>query len=151
MSASDIAVRWVAEPAELAGAIALREEVFCGEQGVPREEELDGRDGEALHVVALAAGEQQVIGTLRLLLEVPRAKVGRVAVRRDWRGHGIASRMLELALTEARAQGCEGVRLASQAHVAALYERAGFVVESELFEEAGIPHVWMGLRLSPES
>lgn len=29
----------------------------------------------------------------------------------------------------------------------ALYERAGFAVESDVFEEAGIPHVWMGRAL----
>jgi hypothetical protein len=30
----------------------------------------------------------------------------------------------------------------------ALYEKAGFAVESETFEEAGIQHVWMAQRLT---
>jgi predicted GNAT family N-acyltransferase len=41
------------------------------------------------------------------------------------------------------------VRLASQLEARSVYERAGFAVESEPFEEAGIEHVWMGLRLTP--
>jgi predicted GNAT family N-acyltransferase len=142
----EILVRWSAGPAELVGAIAVREQVFCREQGVPREEELDGRDEEALHVVALAPGSERVIATLRLLIDGARAKVGRVAVEAEWRRRGIASRMLELALAGARARGAQEARLAARLQATGVYERAGFVIESDEFEEAGIPHVWMGLQ-----
>jgi predicted GNAT family N-acyltransferase len=141
-------VRWVRGRGELADALALRERVFCEEQGVPREEELDGRDEEALHVVAQEANGESVVGTLRVLIEEDTAKVGRVAVEREWRRRGIASRMLELALLGAREHGCGRVRLAAQLDATGVYRRAGFAVESEQFEEAGIMHVWMGLRLS---
>ncbi|MGH2864918.1 MAG: GNAT family N-acetyltransferase [Solirubrobacteraceae bacterium] len=147
MEASEQEIRWAADADDVQGALAVREEVFCREQGVPREEEIDGRDGEALHLVALAAGDGRVIGTLRLLIDPGAAKVGRVAVERDWRGRGIASRMLELALAAAREQGCARVRLAAQLTATGVYRRAGFQVESEPFEDAGIQHVWMGLRL----
>jgi predicted GNAT family N-acyltransferase len=55
--------------------------------------------------------------------------------------------MLEAALAEARRRGARRARLASQLEVVALYEQAGFAVESGVFEEAGIPHVWMGREL----
>jgi len=145
MSAPEI--RWARGAEDLRGAIAVRERVFVEEQGVPVEEELDGRDEQALHLVALAPGGKEVIGTLRLLFDGEVVKVGRVAVDRDWRGQGIAARMLELSLAEARARGARRARLASQVDVVALYERAGFAVESAVFEEAGIPHVWMGREL----
>ncbi len=115
------------------------------EQNVPVEEELDGRDGEALHLVALDGG--RVIGTLRLLFDGTTAKVGRVAVERAWRRRGLAAAMLDEALAEAERRGCDRARLASQVEVVGLYERAGFAVESEEFEEAGIAHVWMGRPL----
>jgi predicted GNAT family N-acyltransferase len=51
--------------------------------------------------------------------------------------------MLALALARAREQGCAQVRLAAQLQSAGLYRRAGFTVDSEPFEEAGIAHVWM--------
>jgi len=139
-------IRWAEGAEDLRGAIAVRERVFVQEQGVPVEEELDGRDEEALHIVALAPGGT-VVGTLRLLFDGETAKVGRVAVEREWRGRGIAARMLELALREARARGARRARLASQLDVVGLYERAGFAVESGVFEDAGIPHVWMGRDL----
>ena len=144
-------IRWSAGPEDIAGAIALREQVFCIEQGVPVEEEIDGRDEEALHLVAFDASGQRVTGTLRLLFDGDVVKVGRVAVERVSRGQGIAARMLEIALEEARARGARRARLASQVEVVALYEGAGFIVESDVFEEAGIPHVWMGRQLDPSA
>ncbi len=138
-------IRWARGPSDLDGAIALREEVFVREQDVPVEEELDGRDDEALHLVALDGG--RVIGTLRLLFDGTTVKVGRVAVERAWRRRGLAAAMLDEAHAEAERRGCTRARLASQVEVVALYQRAGFAVESEEFEEAGIAHVWMGRPL----
>lgn len=136
-------LRWVAEPAELDGALAVRKRVFCEEQGVSVEEEIDGRDAEADHVVALDPDGRRVVGTLRLLYDEGTAKVGRVAVERDWRGRGIAAEMLRMALARARERACTRARLSSQVAAIGLYERAGFSVRSGQFEEAGIPHVWM--------
>jgi predicted GNAT family N-acyltransferase len=129
----------------------VRERVFCTEQGVPKEEELDGLDDQALHLVAVEREGARVIGTLRLLVAGREAKIGRVAVERRWRRHGIASRMLEMALLGARQEGCRRASLASQLHATQLYEEAGFAIESERFEEAGIPHVWMGRGLDAPS
>jgi predicted GNAT family N-acyltransferase len=144
MSASPASIRWASDAGDLAGALALREEVFCGEQGVPREEEIDGLDGQAQHLVAVAEPDGQVIATLRVLSSNRTARIGRVAVRAERRREGIALRMLLLALERARELGCERARLAAQLEAKALYERAGFAVESEHFMEAGIEHVWMG-------
>jgi predicted GNAT family N-acyltransferase len=142
-----ITVRWAAGAADLRAAIAVREEVFCREQGVPKEEELDGLDDRALHLVALNSHDGRVIGTLRLLIAGTEAKIGRVAVYREWRRRGIASRMLQTALAGARERGCLSARLAAQLQATRLYEEAGFRVQSEPFESAGISHVWMGREL----
>jgi predicted GNAT family N-acyltransferase len=149
MDVAGIELRWAAARADLEGALHVREQVFCREQGVSREQELDGLDGAALHLVALAPDRRRVIGTLRLLLTGEDAKIGRVAVERDWRGRGIASQMLQLGLACARERGCVRARLAAQLEATRLYEQAGFSVESDAFEEAGIAHVWMGRRLTP--
>ncbi len=144
-----IEVRWAAAPAELRGAVAVRERVFCDEQGVSREEELDGLDDDARHVVAIDTASSHVIGTTRLRVAGSDARVGRVAVERDWRRRGIALRMLELALSGAREQGCTSARLAAQMQATALYEQAGFAIESdEPFDSAGIAHLWMSRSLS---
>ena len=68
-------------------ALALRTEVFVGEQGVAPDEEIDGRDDEALHL--LACDDDELVGTCRLLFgDDGRAKLGRMAVRRDAAGAG---------------------------------------------------------------
>lgn len=149
-SAEPILIRWATRPEDIQGAFAVRERVFCREQGVPLEYEIDEHDQGALHLVALQPGSDRVIATLRLLQDGPKAKVGRVAVELDWRMRGIASRMLELALQAASEKGCTTARLAAQVQATGVYERAGFVVESDQFDEAGIPHVWMGLTLLSE-
>jgi predicted GNAT family N-acyltransferase len=147
MAAVEIPIRWAAGPEDVSGALAVRERVFCLEQGVPQEEELDELDDQALHLVALEHEDGGVIATLRLLCETEDAKIGRVAVDRAWRRRGIAARMLGLALARARELGCRRARLAAQLEAVALYEAAGFAVQSEVFQEAGIEHVWMGREL----
>jgi ElaA protein len=147
MRDEQVTVRWALGETDFAGAIAVRQRVFCLEQGVPHEDELDGRDEEALHVVAVEANSARILGTLRLLFEGHTAKVGRVAVDADARRRGVASKMLELALDGARAHGCTAARLAAQVQATELYASVGFLVESDMFEEAGIPHVWMARSL----
>jgi predicted GNAT family N-acyltransferase len=147
MAEEQIAIRWAGDERDVSGAFALREAVFYGEQNVPLQDELDELDRDAQHLVALDPGGN-VIGTLRLLSFGEEAKIGRVAVAADQRRRGIASQMLAIALVRARQQGFRRVRLAAQVAAVALYQSAGFAVESEPFEEAGIPHVWMGLALS---
>jgi predicted GNAT family N-acyltransferase len=145
---ADVHIRWVDNADELSAALAVRVAVFCGEQGVPFDEERDPLDDDAAHLVALAGDGERVVATLRLLAEGDTARIGRVAVLADWRRRGIASRMLALAVRRARDDGHARARLAAQIRAKALYEQAGFSVESAPFEEAGIAHVWMGQELA---
>jgi predicted GNAT family N-acyltransferase len=147
--AAEPAIRWAVGSDDLSGALAVRDRVFCGEQGVPKDEEVDLLDEQALHLVALDPDGGMVIGTLRLLISGGEAKIGRVAVEREWRRRGIASRMLRTALEAASGRGCTSARLAAQLQATGLYEALGFAVNSTTFEEAGIPHVWMERRLEP--
>jgi predicted GNAT family N-acyltransferase len=151
MNAATISIRWATGAEDVQGALRVRDQVFCGEQGVPRSEERDELDDSALHLVAVRQDGGRVVGTLRLLAGGRVAKIGRVAVERDWRRLGIASQMLEIALGVARERGCGQARLAAQLDATALYQGAGFTVESEPFDEAGIAHVWMGRSLAPSS
>ena len=135
-------VRRAAGPDEVAAALALRAAVFIDEQGVPLEEELDGRDGEALQLVAVDA-DGTVVGTCRLLAEGTVMKLGRLAVAPAARRSGIALRLLRLADAEARAAGAEATVLAAQVYALPLYERAGYAARGDVFLDAGIEHVRM--------
>jgi predicted GNAT family N-acyltransferase len=126
---------------EMAAVLELRHEVFCREQGVPEREELDGRDDESLHLVAVAGGE--VLATCRLLFVGNTVQFSRLAVRASARRHGIASALLDLADNEARAVGTRRLVLHAQTYARALYEAAGYVPRGRIFMEAGIEHIAM--------
>jgi predicted GNAT family N-acyltransferase len=123
----------------------LRREVFCAEQGVPVELELDQLDQCAIHLAALLG--EDVVGTLRILDHGRAAKIGRVAVRATARRSGIASRMMERACAIARQRGFAEIVLHAQVEVAGFYRRLGYVEEGDVFDEAGIAHVAMRRKL----
>lgn len=130
-----------AEPAEIAAALALRHRVFCDEQGVTLAAEQDGRDPDALHVVALDGA--RLVGTCRLLFDDGVARLGRMAVEPGLRGRGVGAALLEHAEAEARAAGAHKIRLHAQTTATSLYARGGFEVRGDEFMEEGIPHVTM--------
>jgi predicted GNAT family N-acyltransferase len=122
---------------------ALRTRVFVEEQSVPEDEEWDGLDPECTHAVAeLPTGE--AIGTGRLH---PTGKIGRMAVLAEWRGQWVGAAILRRLLNEAAQLGLETVYLHGQVPVLDFYARFGFVAEGPEFDEAGIPHRLMRLRL----
>ena len=133
--------------ARLEQAFAIRRAVFVQEQGVSEALEIDGRDAEAQHLLALHDGEP--VGTLRLRwVEDGRvAKVERVAVLARARGAKIGRTLVEAALTLARAAGADAAMLHAQTTVEAFYARLGFVAFGPEFIEDGIPHVVMRLSL----
>jgi predicted GNAT family N-acyltransferase len=140
-------LRWAVDASELELALALRERVFCGEQGVPPDQERDGFDDRALHLVGVGP-DAEVVGTLRLIVCGKLARIGRIAVDAAWRRRGVAGRMLDAAVEEASRRGCTEARLAAQVVAVGLYRRAGFRAVSQSFEEAGILHVWMRRSLA---
>ena len=117
---------------------ALRREVFVLEQKVPAEEENDALDLTATHFVAIADGD--VVGALRLLDYPEHMKIGRVAVHSQWRGKGIARKLIEAAQAHARTQGRDRFYLTAQSDKLGLYEKLGFVAFGPEFFDGGMPH-----------
>jgi predicted GNAT family N-acyltransferase len=134
-------VRRVCGETEMASLLALRHDVFCREQGVPEREELDGRDGEGLHLVAVR--DDEVLATCRLLFVGPTVQFSRLAVRQNARRHGIATALLELADDETRAGGARRLVLHAQTYARPLYDAAGYEPRGRAFMEAGIEHIAM--------
>jgi putative N-acetyltransferase (TIGR04045 family) len=140
----------LAQPDELPAILALRHQVFCVEQGVPEDLERDGRDREALHVVAVSG--RRIVGTCRLLRGNRESwRLGRMAVAREWRGQGVGDAVLERAHVEAARAGAKRMVLAAQVWVRPFYARRGYVAWGDEFEEAGIAHVAMARDLQTSS
>lgn len=136
-------VRPTASTDDWEAAKAIRFEVFVAEQHVPVELELDEYDATARHWLAIADGE--AIATARAVSKDYGWKIGRVAVRRPWRGQGVGLALMRAILESARAEGVGELRLESQTHALAFYGRLGFVAEGPEFDDAGIPHRLMRL------
>jgi predicted GNAT family N-acyltransferase len=115
--------------------------VFCDEQGVSFAADRDGRDQDALHVVAVDDG--RVIGTCRVLVQGTLARLGRLAVEADQRRRGIAAQILDAASRTASDAGATEIDLHAQTYALPLYEAAGYRTSGEEFVEEGIRHVAM--------
>jgi len=134
-------VRRVRGDDEMAAVLELRHEVFCEEQGVPVREELDGRDADGMHLVAVSGGE--LLATCRLVFVGPTVQFSRLAVRASARRHGIATALLKLADDETLATGARRLVLHAQTYARSLYEAAGYEPRGRIFMEAGIEHIAM--------
>ncbi|MFL5780157.1 MAG: GNAT family N-acetyltransferase [Thermoleophilaceae bacterium] len=139
-------VRPARDAAELRQALTLRDEVFCGEQGVSAAAERDGRDGEALHLVAVEDG--RLLGTCRLLFRAGAAFLGRLAVERAARRRGIGAALLHEAAERSREAGASRIELHAQLDVRELYTAGGYVERGDPFVEEGIDHVTMEKQLA---
>lgn len=120
-------------------AAAIRHEVFVQEQQVPVEEEMDERDAACTHALVYAP-DGRAAATGRLL---PDGHIGRMAVRKEFRGKGVGALLLGALVDEARRRGHLQVALAAQIHARDFYARQGFVAEGPVFKDAGIDHVGM--------
>ncbi len=130
---------------EFAQALALRHEVFCVEQGVPSNEERDGRDRSGLHLIAVQGDE--IVATCRLVFVGATVQFSRLAVKRSARRRGIASALLRATDAQSRARGARRIVLHAQTYARALYDQAGYTPAGYEFVEAGIEHIAMEKRL----
>jgi predicted GNAT family N-acyltransferase len=140
-----LTVRPARDAAEVEAAMDLRVRVFCDEQGVSREAELDGLDDQALQILAL--DESGVIATCRLRDLGAEWKLERMAVEARVRGLGVGARLLAGAEDEARARDAEQMVLHAQIGAEPFYAAHGYAREGEVFFDAGIEHIAMRKRL----
>jgi len=123
-----------------AHASPIRFTVFCEEQGVPREIELDEHDSASLHAVVFEGGTPVATGRL-----LPDGHIGRMAVLKGWRKRGVGSLMLQRLIERAKARGYPEVALSAQVHAVPFYRAHGFAEEGSEYLEAGIRHQAMRL------
>jgi predicted GNAT family N-acyltransferase len=129
----------IAPTTDIATCRALRRAVFIEEQGVAEADEIDDKDGEAIHLLAKVDGLP--MGSARLLLSGETGKIGRVCVLPQARGIGLGAALMRAAVAQLRDQpGVIRAKLGAQTHALGFYERLGFVAEGPVYDDAGIPH-----------
>lgn len=131
---------------DLATCHALRREVFMGEQGISEAEEFDDLDSAAVHLLALLDGRP--MGTARLLRDGATGRIGRVCVLAAARGTGMGAALIRAGIAHFAAAGdVDRVELSAQVHALGFYEKLGFAAHGPAYDDAGIPHRDMTLRL----
>ena len=129
---------------ELHDVLKLRADVFVVEQNCVFAE-IDGRDPEALHLLARRAGDAALAGTLRLFPpRAAEAAIGRVATSLAARGTGLGRALMREGIAEAaRRFGPVPIRIDAQARLEAFYAGLGFVRAGADYVEDGIVHCAM--------
>jgi ElaA protein len=129
----------IAVTRDIATCQRLRRVVFIEEQGVSEADEVDGRDADAIHLLAWL--NDAPVGTARLLVKGATGKIGRVCVLAPARGTGLGAALIRAALDQFRAMpGVRTVTLGAQSHATGFYAALGFRVVGDEFMDAGIPH-----------
>ncbi|MEJ4111908.1 GNAT family N-acetyltransferase [Corynebacterium kroppenstedtii] len=135
----------------------MRVTIFVHEQQSPYQEidDTDIHPG-TQHILAYETdGGARLIGTARVFGNPTQAQhIGRVCVAAHARGQGIASQILDKALEvcKERAAGVDPttgarIELAAQSYLVSWYEQFGFVVDGDEFDDTGIPHTPMVMRI----
>ncbi len=138
-------VRRIRDSVERDACYLVRMKVFVDEQNVPPWEEMDEFDESAEHYAALYDG--QIVGTARLVDKGGGlAKIGRVAVLKQYRRKGLGKALMQ-AITESARVRFQTLTLDSQLYVIPFYESLGYNAEGEVFLDAGIEHRRMMLTL----
>jgi ElaA protein len=132
---------------ELYEVLWLRNLVFVCGQKITAEPEVDGLDPECVHVLGYLEG--QLVVTARLFMDQHPIKMGRIAVHPNWQGRGLGTQMMDYIHDLI---GDQPAAMSAQAHLRPWYSRLGWQAVGDLYDEAGIPHIWMVRgRSKPES
>lgn len=138
------ALSWQSAQTELR---RIRTQVFMNEQKVTAEDEWDGLDDQAIHLLARTTNGE-AIGCARIIKERLQDKnwfhIGRVAVLKERRGEGIGLSLMHYALTWCTStDSSAGIYLHAQVSSAGFYQKLGFIAQGTEFIDAGIVHINM--------
>jgi predicted GNAT family N-acyltransferase len=134
-------VKVVRNEEELKKAFDVRVKVFVNEQNVPMEEEVDEFEDEAVHFL-LTDGEKAVgAGRLRVVDGI--GKVERICVLSTHRKGGSGKLIMDKIEETAKEKGLKKLKLHGQTQAEGFYQKLGYETVSDVFMEAGIPHVTM--------
>lgn len=111
---------------DLSRVIALRSAVYMAEQACPYEEEFDGNDLSATHLIGYMGDEPA--GCLRIRFFADFAKIERLAVRAEYRNTRMAFALVRAGIELARVKGYRRLYGHAQKRLLGFWSRFGFRV-----------------------
>ena len=140
----EISNKWFLGKSDFAAIEEIRRKVYVEEQKIDEAEEFDSFDEDAVHLL-IYLGDKPV-ATGRIWHEGQDARVGRLAVLKEFRGIGLGDLLIRLLLVKALATQVDRIVISAQSHLTGFYEKFGFQKEGGEYLEAGIPHFRMVLK-----
>lgn len=123
----------------------IREEVFVEEQGFLQE--FDETDAKADHLVWYEAGEAAATCRYYAGKEKGVYWLGRLAVRKRFRGRQIGAKLLSAAEEQIREKGGFAIHLSSQVRAKEFYVKCGYHAVGEEYRDEYCPHIEMKKEL----
>jgi predicted GNAT family N-acyltransferase len=123
-------------------ALLIRDEVFTQEQGF--HDDVEDIDKTAVSLVLYL--DENPIATARMFEVDPETyHLGRVAVRKTYRGKKVGTYLVKFMETKARTLGARWIILESQIDKAGFYEKLGYrpMGDGEIIYDQGYPHIML--------
>tara|TARA_Y100001968_G_scaffold83083_1_gene74227 strand:+ start:40 stop:498 length:459 start_codon:yes stop_codon:yes gene_type:complete len=129
---------------ELYDILRFRQEIFVVEQK-SWYLDVDGLDQCSLHLLVL--DKETLIGYLRLTppgSKYPETSIGRVSIHERYRGEKLGDNLLIMGIQKGKeVYGSGSYRISAQEYLISYYEKHGFKVQGNPYDEDGIPHIEM--------
>lgn len=133
---------------ELYGILKLRSEVFVVEQTCIYND-LDDLDQQAWHLILKK--DNRMAGTARILpggTRFPQVSIGRVVVSPHFRRQNLGRLVMQEAMKFAFNHfGATEIKISAQLYLERFYEDLGFKRITEIYDEDGIPHIGMLVKI----
>ena len=144
MEQTPLTLVWAQNTGQLEDCFSVRQEVFVEEQGFIRE--FDDTDKTAYHLLGTADGAP--VATARLFQQNGQWTVGRICVRKPFRGKGLGRVLLTEVEHKARELGASYLYLDAQVRAEGFYKKLGYCSTGEKHLDEGCPHVGMRKALA---
>jgi predicted GNAT family N-acyltransferase len=143
---SNVLVKKTSATQDVETCQAIRYQVFVEGQKVPIEEEMDGLDFESCQYLLFL--DKVPAGTARVRYIDDFAKIERVAILEAYQKQGLGYVLMHFIIDDiTKNHQANKAKLGAQTHALSFYEKLGFVVCSDEYLDAGIPHKDMQLKL----
>lgn len=140
----EIQVKILKTPDALNDAFLIREEVFMKEQGF--QNEFDDTDQISWHAVAYEEKIPAACGRL-FCKRAGTYTIGRVAVRRPFRGKYLGELIMKSLEEQAKELGAKKIELSAQCQAAGFYEKLGYQTKGKEYLDEFCPHIMMQKNL----
>jgi predicted GNAT family N-acyltransferase len=152
MADDQVSVTIARDLEDLARVIAIRSAVYIGEQECPYEEEFDGNDLAATHLIGYVGDEP--VGCLRVRYFADFAKIERLAIRQEFRKTRTAVQLVRAGFRLCQKKGYTRIYGHSQKRLVNFWSRFGFRVteggKSFVFSDFDYVEIMANIERDPD-